>query len=434
METSASPPGGWRNLPKRASFDGQIMLKTALHGVKILSFEWIVLGPLATSLLGALGATVVKAESHVRPDGGRFIGPFKDGIVGPSRGGFFAHQNASKYSITVNLKNPSGLALIHRLCGWADVIMENMTPGVMGKLGLDYAAVQRINPGIIYISTSVQGQHGPYATATGFGQLAAALSGCTQLSSWADRGPAPCHGAYVDYFTARWLPSAVLAALDYRRRSGRGQYIDNSILENTAYFFSLPVMDYAVNGRVWNRDGNRNPGASPHGAFRCLGDDRWVAIAVTEAAEWQSFCGVVEKPEWITDPRFATLAARKQHEDELEALVNTWTAGHTAEQVESMMQAAGIPASVVQTTREVLADPQLNQRGTFRELEHLEIGPLLHICSASRFSKNEPDWRAAPAIGEHNETVLRDFIGLTDEDIADLYAQGGITTEADYPF
>ena len=406
----------------------------ALAGLKILSFEWIVLGPMATSLLGAQGATVVKVESHVRPDGGRFIGPFVDGVVGPNRGGFFFHQNASKRSVTINLKNPAGHELIQKLCRWADVIVENMAPGVMGKLGLDYAAVKVINPGIVYISTSVQGQFGPHYASTGFGQLAAALGGCSHLTGWPDRGPAPCHGAYVDYITARWLPSAILAALEYRQRTGKGQYIDNSILENVAYFFSLPVMDYVVNGRVWNRDGNRKPNASPHGAFHCRGEDRWVAIAVTNDAEWQAFCRVLEQPELATDSRFATLVARKQNEDELETLVNAWTADCTAEEVEAQMQAAGIPSSVVQTTREVMADPQLNHRQTFRDLEHSEVGPVRHICSASLYSKTQPDWRAAPMLGEDNETVLKDLIGLTDDEIADLYAQGGITTDADYPF
>ncbi len=406
----------------------------ALAGLKILSFEWIVLGPMATSLLGAQGATVVKLESHVRPDGGRFIGPFVDGVVGPSRGGFFFHQNASKYSVTINLKNPAGHALVEKFVRWADVIVENMAPGVMGRLGLSYDAAKEINPGIVYISSSVQGQFGPHYASTGFGQLAAALGGCSNLTGWPDRGPAPCHGAYVDYITARWLPSAILAALEYRRRTGKGQYIDNSILENVAYFFSLPVMDYVVNGRVWNRDGNRNPGASPHGAFRCRGEDRWVAIAVTRDEEWHAFCGVLEQPEWTDDPRFADLAARKRNEDELESLVGAWTETRTAEAVETLMQAAGIPSSVVQTTREMMADPQLNHRRTFRDLEHSEVGPVRHTCSASIFSKTEPDWRAAPTLGEDNETALSDFLGLTEDEIADLYVQGGITTDADYPF
>ena len=222
--------------------------------------------------------------------------------------------------------------------------------------------------------------------------------------------------------------------MEYRQRTGKGQYIDNSILENVAYFFSLPVMDYVVNGRVWNRDGNRKPNASPHGAFHCRGEDRWVAIAVTNDAEWQAFCRVLEQPELATDSRFATLVARKQNEDELETLVNAWTADCTAEEVEAQMQAAGIPSSVVQTTREVMADPQLNHRQTFRDLEHSEVGPVRHICSASLYSKTQPDWRAAPMLGEDNETVLKDLIGLTDDEIADLYAQGGITTDADYPF
>ena len=409
-------------------------MRSALEGIKIVAFEWIVVGPLATSYLGEQGATVVKVESHIRPDGSRFVGPFKDGFTHPDYSGFFLHQNSSKCSVTINVKKPSGRDLILKLIKWADVVVENMTPGVMKSLGLDYESVKSVNPEVIYLSISIQGQFGPHHMSTGFGQLAAALGGCTHLSGYPDRGPAPCHGAYVDYITARLMPSLILAAIDYRRRTGKGQYIDNSILENTAYFFALPVMDYVINGRVWNRMGNRHPYACPHGAFRCQGDDRWVAIAVFTEEEWQAFCQVVGRPEWIKDARFSTLWERKRNEDELEKLIETWTVNYTAEQVEALMQNAGVPAGVVESTKDLLSDPQLKRRGTFRELNHKTMGPILRVGPASRFSRTCDVQFAPPILGEHNSYVLGEILHLSEDEISDLYAEGAITTEADFPF
>ena len=408
-------------------------MRGALEGIKIVAFEWIVVGPLATSYLGEQGATVVKVESHVRPDGSRFIGPFKDGFAHPDYSGFFSHQNSSKYSVTINVKKPSGRDLILKLIKWADVVLENMTPGVMKNLGLDYESVKSVNPEVIYVSISIQGQFGPRHMSTGFGQLAAALGGCTNLSGYPDRGPAPCHGAYVDYITARFIPSMILAAIDYRRRTGKGQYIDNSILENTAYFFALPVMDYVINQHVWKRTGNRHPYACPHGAFRCQGYDRWVAIAVFTEEEWQAFCRVAGRPEWTKDTRFSTLGERKRNEDELEKLIEAWTVNHTAEQVETLMQDVGVPANVVESTKDLFSDPQLQSRGTFRELHHMVMGPIIRIGPASIFSRTTDVQFAAPTLGEHNGFVLGEILRLSEDEIAELYAEGAITTEADFP-
>lgn len=409
-------------------------MRGTLEGIKIVAFEWIVVGPLATSYLGEQGATVVKVESHVRPDGSRFIGPFKNGVTHPDYSGFFCHQNSSKYSVTINVKKPSGKDLIVKLIKWADVVVENMTPGVMKSLGLDYESVKAVNPEVIYLSMSIQGQFGPHHMSTGFGQLAAALGGCTDLTGFPDRGPAPCHGAYVDYITARFMPSLILAAIDYRRRTGKGQFIDNSILENTAYFFALPVMDYVINGRVWNRMGNRHPYACPHGAFRCQGDDRWVAIAVFTEEEWQAFCGVLGRPKWTKASRFSTFWERKRNEDELEKLIEAWTVNHTAEQVETLMQAAGVPAGVVESTKDLFSDPQLQFRGTFRELNHTTMGLILRVGPASRFSRTTDVQFAPPILGEHNSFVLGEILHLSEDEISDLYAEGAITTEADFPF
>ena len=406
----------------------------ALENLKIVSFEWIVVGPLATSYLGDLGATVIKVESHVRPDGARFIGPIDGEPNDGDHSLFFSHHNTSKYSVTINIKKPAGKNLILKVVEWADVLIENMSPGTMKNLGLSYDDVAAVNPRIIYLSLSIQGQFGPHYRSTGFGHSAAALSGCTHLSGWPDRGPSPCHGAYSDYITARIVPSLILSALDYRQRTGEGQYIDNSILENMAFFFSLPVMDYVSNGRIANRNGNRYPSACPHGVFRCKGTDRWIAIAVFSELAWQSFCQVLGKSDWLQNPKYANISERKKNEDELENQIEIWTKRHDAEKIEVLMQNAGVPANLVESTSDLFHDPQLKHRNAFRVLEHGVMGPIIHLGPASKYSEITHVQTAAPLMGEHNSYVFKELFGLSDNDIADLYSEGIITTEADIPF
>jgi crotonobetainyl-CoA:carnitine CoA-transferase CaiB-like acyl-CoA transferase len=405
-----------------------------LTGIKVVGFDWIVIGPLGTSYLGDYGATVVKVESHIRPDGGRFVGPFKGGITNPDSSGFFTHQNSSKYSVTINLRHDSGRKLALELIKWADVVEENMAPGVMQRLGLDYEKAREVNPQVIYLGLSLVGKTGPSRNLAGFGQLAGALGGVTHLSGWPDRISAPPHGAYTDYLTARFIPIIVLAALQYRKRTGKGQFIDMSVFENTAYLMSLPVMDYVINERVWDRTGNRHPRACPHGVFQCEGDDRWVAITVFTDEEWQAFCQALDKPELATDPKYSGIEERKRNEDELEKLIAAWTINHNAENIESIMQNAGIAASVVESAADLFSDPQLKFRDGFRSLSHAEMGSVIRAAPASKFSKTPDVQFGPPALGEHNMYVLEEFLHLSENEIADLYAEGAITTEADYPF
>lgn len=405
----------------------------ALAGVKVVGFDWVVVGPLATSYLGDQGATVIKVESHLRPDSGRLLAPYKDNIPGLDRGSYFCHQNTSKYSITVNLKNAAGRGLILKLLKWADVLVENMAPGVMDNLGLSYSDVKQVNPEIIYVSLSIQGRFGPHHKSTGFGQLAAALSGCTHLTGWPDRGPSPCHGAYVDYLAARLTPSLIIGALDYRRRTGKGQYIDNSILENTAFFFSLPVMDYVTNGRIWQRMGNRHPHACPHGVFKCAGDDRWLAVSVFSDKEWRSFCKVLGRPEWLDDEKYTNFQTRKKNEDELEKLIEAHTVHYDVEYLETELQLADIPAGAVESTKDLFSDPQIKYRRAYRQLKHKEIGLVWRASPASNYSRTSNVQTAAPLLGEHNEYVFGEILNLSEKEIRNLYSQGAITTEKDLP-
>lgn len=346
---------------------------------------------------------------------------------------YFANFNTSKYGASLDLSKPKGREVAWKLIKWADILAESFTPGTMKKWGLDYNNVQKVKPDIIYLSTCIQGQDGPHAQYRGFGPLATPLGGIYHISGWRDRMPSPPYGAYSDFVAPRFAAASIIAALHYRRRTGKGVYLDQSQVETSIQFISPLIMDYLINERIMDRDGNRLPYASPHGVFACKGDDRWVAIAVFSDEQWKSFCHVIDHPELIENPKFATLIKRKQNEDDLEYLVNQWTMGHTAEQAESMLQGAGIPASVVESNKDAFEDPQLNHRNHFRMLEHASIGQQHFDGPAFRMSKVLDQQFTAPCLGEHNEYVYKELLGLSDDEIADLLIEGVITTEADLP-
>lgn len=407
--------------------------KKALEGIKVADFSWVVVGPFSTSYLGDFGATVVKVESHTKPDAGRVFGPYKDFLPSVDTSGWFTHQNSSKYSMTLDLTKPKATEVALKLMAWADIVVESMTPGSMERLGLSYEEAKKVNPEIIYLSTCLNGQDGPHRMVAGFGQMACALSGIYDMSGSGDRGPAPPEGAYVDFITPRFIITAVMAALDYRRRTGEGQFIDMSQVETAIHFGAPAIMEYAANKRLWPRQGNRSSCAAPHGAFPCQGEDRWIAIGVHDDEEWNGLCRVMGNPSWATFPEFATFEARKANEDELERRISEWTCNSPAEDLVEQLQAAGVPSSIVESNKDLFEDQQLEHRGHFRLLNHTVMGQYYHDSRAFRMSKTPDTQFSAPALGEHNELVYREFLGYSDDEIADLYAERVITTEADLP-
>lgn len=407
--------------------------RSALEGIKVASFCWIGAGPLAIKYFGMWGATVVRIESHTRPDLLRLMSPFKDGVVGVDNSAWGANINSSIYSVSLNLNKPRGREIALKLIQWADVVGENFAPGTMKKWDLDYESVRKVKSDIIYFSTSQLGQTGPHTGFIGFGYQAAALAGFTYISGWPDRGPIPFQGAYTDFTSARLGALAILAALDYKRRTGKGQFIDLSQMESCCHLLAPPIMDYFTTGRVMGRYGNRVDFAAPHGVYPCQGEDRWCAITVFTDEEWQAFCRALGEQRWIGDPRFATLTARKENEDELDELIAQWTKNHPAEEVEALMQAGGIAASAVESTKDLFEDPQIEHRGFFRQLKHSAIGFHTYRGPAFRLSKAPDCQFPGPALGEHNEWVLKDLLGLSDEEIAEGLIDGSITTDADLP-
>ena len=410
------------------------MAKQVFQGIKVADFSWVGAGPQIARELAYYGATVVRVECHRWPETTRTAGPFKDGITGINRSAFSAAYNVNKLGISLDLNMPKGQEVAKRLIRWADIVADSMSVGAMAKWGLDYESCKKIKPNIIYYSTCQMGQQGPFNKIKGYGFIGVSYAGYGHINGWPDRDPLPLFNNYSDFISPYYLIMAVVGALLYRRKTGKGMYLDQSQVEVGVSFLAPAVLDYMVNGRVACRMGNRDPNMAPHGVFPCQGNDRWVAIAITNDAEWQSFCSAMGNPDWSKDTKFSTMLGRKNNEDELEALIGNWTCNYTPEEIMTMLQRAGVPSGVVQTAEDLFNDPQLKHREHFRFLKHREIGVHAYQTPAYRLSKTPCSIeKAAPCLGEDNEYVYKEILGFSDDEIAELLLEGVITTETDMP-
>jgi benzylsuccinate CoA-transferase BbsF subunit len=398
-------------------------------GTTILEFGGGAAGPVATRYFADHGATVIRVESKQRPDFLRIL-KFTPGMAGGlDAGEHFAVLNANKLSVALNLTKPEGVAVARRLALWADCIAENFAPGAMAKWGLDYATLVRDRPDLVMISTCLNGQTGPQRAYPGFGGQGSALSGFNHFTGWPDREPLGPYGTITDSLSPRFAALLLASALWHRRRTGRGQYIDLSQVEGGIVCLSEAMLAFAANGDVLPRLGNRSPHAVPHGVFRCRerGDDeRWVAIAVHDDADWQRLVAALGRPAWAVDASLATLAERQARAGEIECHLEGWTRERAQDEVVGTLVAAGVDASPVEDLRDLHDDPQLRHRRHFRAVEHPVLGTHPAETHAIRFSAMAPELRtAAPRLGQHTEYVLRDLLGMSAGDFARL-ADGGV--------
>ena len=403
------------------------MKKQALAGVKVLDFGWIMVGALTGRHLADYGAQVISVESATRPGAmraGRSVSISTP--TNPDDKPIYTYLNTSKYSFRLDLKHPRAREVIDRLIRWADVVNENFTPGTMSKLDLSYEHITKIKPDIIMVGSSIYGQTGPLAREPGYDNTGNALSARAYLTGWPDRGPVvPTCVPYGDYLTPYFAALAIVAALDYKRRTGKGQYIDASMFEVCTHQVKPALLDWQVNAHLQTRSGNRIPYAAPHGVFPCVGDDRWCAITVFTNEEWEAFCHVIGDPAWTKEQRFATLELRKQNEDELEKLVAEWTKNHSAEEVMQMMQTAGVRAGVVQNAQDILEnDPQLKEREFLVPLEHPVLGVFGHPTPPYKLLKTKAQVRTSPCFGEHTEYVCTQLLGMSDNEFVELLHEG----------
>jgi len=531
------------------------MAKKLLEGLRVVDFTAVIAGPFLTKTLAAHGAEIIKVESRTHPDifrgrirpgmrqrmanrpGGRQLNlpAFEVKTMNPwfNRQAGFGLWNTGKKSIAINLSKPKGVELAKQLVAHADIVTENFAGGVIKRMGLGYEVLREVKPDIIMLSSCMQGQTGPHAIHPGYGTQLINLAGLSNISGWPDLDPSTI-GPYTDYVAPQFSVLAIMAALEYRERTGKGQYIDLSQYESTLHYMAPLILDNQINNRISVRMGNKSPHAVPHNAYRCRSthEDRWIAIAVytedewegfcdvignppwtkdpkfstlsnrrkhseeldrlveewtsdqlpraaelrlhmeriTAVAlntreeylrikpqferrspytapqgiyrcrwedrwcvisvytddEWDSFCGVIGNPSWVKDPRFSSFSRRKDNEEDLDALIGEWTIRHSPEQVMEMMQKAGVPSGIVATGEDLMGhDPQLKIRGFYQFLSHPEIGEGGYHGLTPSFimSKCPVELNRAPLMGEHNEVVLKELLGMSDSTIEDLIAE-----------
>jgi benzylsuccinate CoA-transferase BbsF subunit len=398
--------------------------KEFFKGIRIVDFTWYGAGTHTIEYLVHYGAETIKIETEARPDPIRAMPPFKNNKPGLETGYTHAWMSSNKLGLALNLKHLKGLEVCKRLIAKSDIVIDNFTGGTMERFGLGYEDLKKVKPDIIQVSSCMQGQTGPAANSPGTGVTLTSLSGLNYLTGWPDRTPSGTYSPYTDQVAPILGAAALVAALDYRRRTGKGQRIDLSQFEAAVHFVSPLILDYTVNGREFERAGNRSNRAAPQGAYKCLGDERWVAISVYTDAEWQSFCGVIGNPGWAGEPCFANPLNRIKNSDELDRLVEQWTLTRSPEEVMSLLQAAGVPAGVVENAQDMWNDPQLKLYKAFTEYDH----PVLGMCIGKRrgmdFSKMEWELRRAPLLGEHTEYVCTKIIGMSDKEFVELLSEG----------
>lgn len=412
-----------------------------LEGIRILDLSMWFAGPMASRLLADMGAEVIKIESlsHMDPwrgpvvisDAMREQEPDRVWSERPynSSPGFNL-QNRNKYGITLDMTTTEGKGTFKKLVGIGDVVLENYSPRVMAKFGLDYPQLKEINPSIIMVSLPAMGRTGPDKDFVAFGQTIDCMSGMAYLTGYPGEEPMLQSGlAYGDPLSGMNAALAIVMALRHRRRSGKGMHIELSQVEGVISFNADSVMDYTINRRVRGRMGNRHPSMAPHGYYRCKGDDAWVAIAIDSDEAWQAFCEAIGQPSWSKDARFLDMSGRHNNQDELDKLVETWTLEYSHYEAMHILQKAGIPAGPVLNARELLEDPHLNERGLFQITNHPEAGLHPEIGAFAKFSKTPIEIRMpAPCLGEHNGYILGKLIGMSSDEIIRLERQGIIGT------
>ena len=414
----------WLKQPAKApevpvELDGEL----PFAGVTVADFTWAGVGPISAKFLADHGADVISVESGTRPDMLRGSGPFKDGEPGWNRSQFYGDFNTSKRSLSLDLKQPAALDLARQLIKKSDVMIESFAPGAMQRMGLTYDKLIEHNPGLIMISTSLMGQTGPAARLAGFGYHAGAIAGFYEVTGWPDLGPNGPWVAYTDTIAPRFISALLVAALDHRRRTGRGSYFDLAQIETALQFLAPELSDLQENGYPAGRMGNRSRFAAPQGCYPCAGEDEWCAIAIDTQEQWQALCAELELQR-VAD---LSLEERQIRHDEIDARISRWTKPKDRYQVMEQLQALGVPAGVVQRSKDLLADPQYTHRGFYRWIEHPEMGevPYAGHQYTVRGYDNAPRG-PAPCLGADSFAVLSEVLGLGDEQIAAAYASGAI--------
>jgi len=394
------------------------------RGLRILEIGSGAAGPVATKIFAEHGARVIRVESAKRPDFLRVLFLTKESRFGMDGSPMFVLLNPNKESLALNLKHPEAREWLARLVQWADVLCENFAPGVLDRFGLDLARLRALNPRLVLAQGCLFGQTGPQRDYPGFGGQGSAIAGMNHLTGWAD---GPAHGPYgtiTDSLSPRYVAVAIAAALWRRARSGEGAAIDLSQIESAIYSLSEVQLRFAANAEVPGRRGNRDERAAPHGVYPCRGEDRWIALAVWDDADWAALVRAMGEPAFARDARFATHASRLASQDALDAELAAWTRGFEAHALMRTLQAAGVEAGAVQTLADLLEDPQLAHRGHFVPLRHVHLGTLPFERAGFRLSGGSGALRTpGPNLGEHTAALFSELFGVAPSEIARLVAE-----------
>lgn len=425
------------------------MTKLPLEGVRVVAIPVVFAGPFATMLLADLGAEVILVESvHHFPPVTRGYLPRPPQALVPTTGATFGGTGGiqtyvdhwagdrpwnrfvmfhalgrNKSSCCIDLTKPQGVEVFKRLIKVSDVFLESNAAATMEKLGLTYDVLRDVKPDIIYLSMPGLGCSGPHKYYTGFGAQLQALAGHTWLTRYPDLDYTTTQSLlfHCDASSGATAAFAVLCALHYRNRTKKGQFIDLAQLETVIPHLGEAIMDYTMNGRVQEPMGNRHPSMAPHGVYRCRGEDRWVAISVSSDEEWQGLCRALGNPQWASEERFSTSKGRLENQDELDKCIEEWTCCHDNYEVMYILQKEGVAAGPVIDQRDAYHDAQLQCRGFFEVVSHREAGTHLYPGMLYKMGKTPLSIRKPPpCLGEHNDYVFKDVIGMSDDEIAEL--------------
>jgi benzylsuccinate CoA-transferase BbsF subunit len=387
-----------------------------LSGLRVLDFTWMLAGPYATRLLADFGAEVIKVQSKKTAKGAE-----------SNLSGYFNNWNRNKRSIALDLSHPEAREIALKLTAISDIVIENFSPRVMSNWELSYERLKEVKPNLIMVSLSAMGQTGPWKDYVAFAPTLQALSGLTYLTSFTEDSPMGLGYAYADVIVGLYASIAVLTALQYRDKTGQGQYIDLSEYEAICTLMGPTLLEGFIEEKDIFPRGNRSDHipAAPYGCYRCLGEDQWCVIAVHSEEEWHALCNVIGSPDWIKEERFSTQSKRKDHAEELDEFLGQWMIQHTAEEVVVLLQKNGVPAGIVQNAEDLAKDPQLIARKFFINLEHPVLGETTIDALPMHFEQNPTiNWKAAPLLGEDNQYVYIELLGLTEHELSTYMDRG----------
>ena len=416
----------WLGAPA-APLVGKTSKDKPLAGLKVLDFAWVVAGPMLGRNLSDFGATVVRVETTKRAETARAIGPFAGGKTDFNRSSLFENCNAGKMGLSLDLSRDDAREIARDAAAWADIAVESFAPGQMDRWGMGYEALSARNPGLIMLSTALMGQSGPWKGLAGFGNIGAAMSGFQALAGPEDGLPIGPFGPYTDYVAPRFGLPMLLAALDDRRRTGKGLRIDLAQAEAGMQFIASAIADFGATGRVAKAMANRDPQMAPHGVYACKPASqtpRWLALAVQDDAVWARLAAAIGGD--ALDDRFAALPGRKSHEDALDAIIAAWAAGLDVGAAEAVLRAAGAAAHLAASSEDLRDDPQLRAQGHFIDLPQPQGATVVEACRFTLSATPGAPAGPAPLVGQDTDRVLREFLGYDDARIAALRDAGAL--------